>query len=217
MDTRWRSQTLGEEIANAVTHGIGAALSIAGFLYLGAWALLYGDGWRIAGVAVYGVTLVALYLASTVYHAISAEQAKAWARTVDRSAIFVFIAGCYTPFTLIPLRGGFGWGLLATIWALAIVGVALEVVLKARFMVWSTVFYLAMGWLALVAAGPMIELMEPRGLLWMVAGGLSYSGGLVFFWWTRLPFHHAIWHLFVLGGSACHFQAISGYVLPMPG
>ena len=209
-------QTTREEIANSVTHGLGAAASVAGALYLGWWALSHGDAWRIAGVGVYGLTLVLLYCASTLYHAIPADRAKRMLRVVDRSAIFLFIAGCYTPFTLVPLRGAFGWTLFGVVWGLAAVGIVLEVVLRQRFVVWSTAFYLGMGWLAIVAAMPMIEVMEARGLLWMVAGGLSYSVGVVFFWWTRLPFHHAIWHLFVLGGSACHFQAISGYVLPMP-
>lgn len=205
-----------EELANTVTHGVGAIASCVGIAYLGGWALAYGDGWRIASVGVYGVTLCGLYLASTLYHRESRDAPKATLRHIDRSAVFAFIAGSYTPFTLLPLRGPVGWTLLLAIWSLAAVGIALELTLKARFVVWSTVFYLTMGWLAVFAAGPMIRVMAEPGLWLMLIGGLSYTVGVIFFWWTRLPFHHAIWHLFVLAGTACHFGAISQYVLPMP-
>lgn len=210
------AQSVVEEIANTVTHGLGAVMAIGGTAYLAAWAVTYGDAPRVAAVAIYGATLCVLYLASTLYHGETAVPRKRILRHVDRSAVFAFIAGCYTPFSLVSLRGPFGWSLLGVIWSIAAIGIALELVLKARFLVWSTVFYLGMGWLALVAGWPLAHHMAAGGLALMVIGGLSYTIGVGFFWWTSLRFHHTIWHLFVLAGTACHFQAISHYVLPMP-
>lgn len=210
------AQSVGEELANTVTHGLGAVLAIAGTTYLAGWAVVYGDAPRVAAVGVYGFTLCALYLASTLYHRETGVDRKRILRHIDRSAVFAFIAGCYTPFTLVSLRGPFGWSMLAVIWAIAAVGIALECTLKARFLVWSTAFYLGMGWLALLIGWPLAHEMAAGGLALMVVGGVSYTIGVGFFWWTRLPFHHTIWHLFVLAGTACHFGAISLYVLPMP-
>jgi hemolysin III len=211
----WRTQSTGEEIANSITHGIGAAFALFGTYRLAAWALANGDGWRIAGAGVYGTTLFVLYLASTLYHSLFATKARTVFQRIDRSAIYVFIAGCYTPFALVPLRGPLGWGLLAAIWTLAIVGVVLECALRERFMVWSTALYLVMGWLALPFAIWIAGSLGVWGVAWMVVGGLAYTVGVGFFWWTALRFHHTIWHLFVAAGTICHFQAISGYVLAM--
>jgi hemolysin III len=211
----WRPQSTGEEIANSITHGIGAAFALFGAYRLAAWSVVHGDGWRIAGVGVYGTTLFVLYLVSTLYHSLFATRARRIFQHIDRSAIYVFIAGCYTPFALVPLRGPLGWALLGSIWTLAIVGVVLECVLRERFVVWSTALYLAMGWLALPIAITLAGSLGAWGFGWLVVGGLAYTVGVGFFWWTTLPFHHAIWHLFVAAGTVCHFQAISGYVLAM--
>lgn len=210
-----REQTTGEEIANSVTHGVGAAFALAGVAWLGYWALTHGDGWRIAGVGIYGTSLFLVYLASTLYHSLFATRARQVFQHIDRSAIYVFIAGCYTPFALVPLRGPLGYGLLATIWTLAVIGVVLECVLRQRFLVWSMALYLAMGWLALPIATTLASSLGAWGLVWLVGGGVSYTVGVGFFIWSTLRFHHAIWHVFVALGSLCHFQAISGYVLPM--
>src|SRR5678816_2111918 len=202
--SRWRDQTLGEEIANGITHGIGAAMALVALLYMAIWVAMYGDGWRIAGALVYGSTLFGLYLASTLYHSMRSPWIKAHFRRLDRAAIYLFIAGCYTPFSLVNLRGDWGLPLFGAIWALAVLGVVLEWRLGARFLVASTGLYLLMGWLSVAVAAPMLARVEPAGLAWLLGGGLSYTVGVGFFWWTRLRFHHAIWHVFVLAGSLCH-------------
>jgi hemolysin III len=214
-ESPWRKQTRGEEIANGVTHGVGAALAVGGLGYLGAWAVLHGDGWRIAAASVYGLTLVGVFLASTLYHAITHTRAKGVLQRIDHAAIYTFIAGCYTPFTLVRMPLAWGLPLLITIWALAAVGIGLDVWLRERFVIAGTVLYLIMGWLVIVAFKPILENTEPGAAWWLLGGGVSYTVGILFFWWTRLPFHHAIWHVFVLAGSACHFEAISAYVMPM--
>lgn len=210
----WRVQTAAEEIANGLTHGVGALFAVVGGGVLAWRALEGGDGYRLVSVAVYIVTLVALYVASTVYHLVRGDRIKPICRRIDRMAIYVFIAGCYTPFTLVPLRGTWGFSLLAVIWGLAVVGIALEAWLRNRFLVWSTALYLGMGWLAVFIVWPLLSLVDTTLVAWLVGGGVAYSVGVVFFWWTRLPFHHAIWHLFVLAGSVCHYQAIERVIAP---
>jgi hemolysin III len=210
-----RVQSLGEEVANGITHGVGAALAIAALVYLATWAALYGDAWRVVGVSIYGTTLVLVYLASTLYHSLPYRRAKDIFQVLDHAAIYAFIAGCYTPFALVNLRGPWGWSLLGVVWGMAIVGIVLDAVFRRRFEVIGLLLYLAMGWLMVVASGPMLDNVDLGGIAWLVGGGFAYSVGVVFFRWESLRFHHAIWHVFVLAGSLCHFQAISGYVLPM--
>jgi len=209
-----KSQTLGEEIANSVTHAMGAMLAIAALALLVTLAALQGDAWRVVSLAIYGATLVILYLVSTMYHAFRGPRIKRLFRTLDHSAIFLLIAGTYTPITLVHLRGGWGWTLFGIIWGLAAGGVVTKIFFTGRLRVLSVVLYVAMGWLVLIALKPILETV-PRGLLaWLLAGGVSYTLGLTFYLAKRLPYHHAVWHLFVLGGSVCHFIGMLLYVVP---
>jgi hemolysin III len=196
------------ELANALTHGLGAALSLAGLAALVTFAALHGTAWEITACAIFGASMVALYLTSTLYHCGFSPAARRWLRKLDHAAIFLLIAGTYTPFALLPLRGPWGWTLLAIIWGLAVPGIILKFKFAGRFDKLSTAIYLAMGWLALVAIKPLFEHLSTPSLVLLGAGGVSYTVGAIFYLWERLPFHHAIWHLFVLGGTACHFFAI---------
>ena len=208
--------SLGEEIAHSVTHGIGAILSIAALAILVTFAALRGNAWHVVGCSVFGVTLVFLYTASTLYHSITHPGAKKVLRILDHSAIFLLIAGTYTPFTLVSLRGGWGWILLVAVWGLALVGIIYKITARRRFRMLSVLLYLAMGWLVLVAIEPMVASVAVPGLLLLLAGGLCYTLGVAFFAWRRLPYGHAVWHLFVLAGSICHFFAVLLYVIPRP-
>jgi len=197
------------ELANALTHAVGVALALAGLAVLVTLASLQGSPRRVISYSIYGVTLVLLYAASTAYHGIRLPRVKRLLRTLDHIAIYLLIAGTYTPFALISLRGAWGWSLLGLIWALAAIGVVLKLFFTGRFPRSSTVAYLAMGWLALIAIRQLFAHLPPQGLLLLFAGGLCYSVGVLFFAFDqRLRFNHAIWHLFVLAGSACHFFAI---------
>ena len=207
-----RPQSRGEEIANGVTHALGLVASVVALPVLVIRTAARADGWQIAGAAVFGSTLVLLYLASTIYHALPSGQAKRTLRVLDHSAIYLLIAGTYTPFLLGALRGTWGWTLLAVIWTLAILGVVAKWTLGFRLPRLSTVLYVAMGWLIIVALRPLAAHVSPTGLAWLIAGGLSYTGGVVFFATDgRLRYGHALWHLFVLGGSVCHFVAVLWY------
>jgi len=206
--------TLGEEITHAVTHGLGLLLSIAGLAILVVAASVRGDAWHVVGCAVFGATLVLLYAASTLYHGIHSRRAKRVLRKFDHAAIFLLIAGSYTPFTLVSLRGGWGWTLLAVVWGLALLGIALQVTIPSRARRLSVPIYLAMGWLIVIAIEPLLRSVHPQGVLLLFLGGLAYTSGVVFFAWQRLPYNHAVWHVFVLAGSACHFSCVLGYVIP---
>lgn len=209
--------TAREEIANSVTHGFGLAASIAAAPILIVTAARSDDAWRVVAASLFATTLILLYAASTVYHAIPggvAARAKSVWQRLDHSAIYLLIAGTYTPVTLVSLRGPWGWSLLGVVWGLAAIGVVLKSVFGAgRLAALSTAVYLAMGWLALVACRPLLAQLAPGALLWLLAGGVAYSSGVCFFVWERKRYSHAIWHLFVLGGSACHTWAILAYVL----
>jgi len=202
-----------EEVASSLSHALGIILSIAGLAVLAAFAALHGGAWRIVSVSVYGTTLILLYTASTIYHAVPNPRAKPILRLLDHSAIFLLIAGTYTPFTLISLRGPWGWTLFAIVWTLAICGIALEM-RRVRNRVVAAVIYLGMGWVGVIAIKPLIANIEPTGLLLMLAGGLCYTLGVPFYLWKRLPYNHALWHLFVLAGSVLQFFSILLYVLP---
>lgn len=214
MTKEHRSGTLGEEIANSVTHGAGLVASIAGLFVLVAAAVERGDVWIITSCAIYASTLVLLYAASTLYHSLAATRARHVFQIIDHSAIYLLIAGSYTPFALVNLRGPWGWTILAIVWALAAAGVATKAVFGPRWPIVSTVLYIAMGWTAVVAIKPMLLHVAPAGIAWLVAGGLAYTGGVTFYAWERLRYNHAMWHLFVLGGSVCHFVAVFFYVVP---
>lgn len=208
------AESLMEEIANAITHGIGAALSLVGLTLLVVWAARWGDPWRVVAVSIYGGALVFLYLASTLYHAIQHFATKRVFHILDHVGIALLIAGTYTPIILIQMRDFYGWLFFGLIWGLAVAGASLKAFFTARFVGISTATYVAMGWLAVLLVKPMFTTLGTSGMIWMVAGGLSYSLGVIPFLWKQLPFNHAIWHLFVIGGSVCHFVAIFRYVLP---
>ncbi len=205
--------SLREEVANALTHGLGATAALAGGAVLITLAALFGDGWQLAGAIVFGVCLLLLYLASTLYHAIQHPVAKARLKVFDHCAIYLLIAGTYTPFTLIGLRGPWGWGLFAAIWTLALAGVVFKLFYTGRFKLLSTIIYIAMGWLVIVAIKPLLGALDGWTLGWLLAGGLFYTLGTVFYHRPNLPYSHAIWHLFVIGGSVCHYVAVMAQVV----
>lgn len=193
---------------------MGTALSVAGLAVLVTLASLRGDAWSVTSTAIFGTTLVLLYTASTLYHSFRGERIKRLLRKFDHAAIFLLIAGTYTPFVLVSLRGPWGWSLFGVIWGLAIAGVTVKCWFTGRFEVLSTLLYIAMGWLVVIALRPMLHAVTPAGLWLLLAGGLSYTVGTAFYAWSRLPYHHAVWHLFVLGGSVCHFFAVLVAVVP---
>ncbi len=206
--------SLGEEVAHAVTHGLGLLLSLAGLAILVAASSLRGNIWHLVGCSIFGTTLVLLYAASTLYHAISGSRAKRVFQRFDHAAIFLLIAGTYTPFILISLRGGWGWTLLALVWTLAILGIVLQVTVPSWARRFSVLLYLAMGWLGVVAVEPLAHSVHPDGLALLILGGVTYTLGVIFYAWRRLPYNHAVWHIFVMAGSACHFSCVLGYVIP---
>jgi hemolysin III len=212
-ETHDASYSASEEIASSVIHGIGIVLSIAGLAVLSAYAAPVGDARHIASVGVYGATLIFLYTASTLYHGVPLERAKPLLRQLDHAAIFLLIAGTYTPFTLITLAGPWGWSLFAIVWAIALLGVVLVVRrVEKRGLVIS--LYVGLGWIGLVALGPLVRNLPPGGLWLVFGGGVCYTLGVPFYLSKRLPFNHALWHLFVLAGSILQFFAVLLYVLP---
>ena len=208
MNRRKRARLSGEEIANSVTHGIGLVLSIAGFVVLLVLAILRGTAWHIVACSVYGASLICLYAASTLYHMAISPRLKRGLKVLDHSAIYLLIAGTYTPFLLLNLRGPWGWSLFGVIWGLAFAGVVFKLWFVNHFERVSTGVYVAMGWLVAIAAKPVLAHVPSLTLIWLVAGGLLYSLGVVFYAWKRLPYGHAVWHVFVLGGSICHYFAV---------
>ena len=202
-----------EEIANALTHGLGAAVALVAGVVLITLVALHGDGWQLAGALVFCVSLLLLYVASTLYHAIPHPVAKARLKVFDHCAIYVLIAGTYTPFTLIGLRGAWGWSMFAVIWSLAVAGVVFKLFFTGRFKLVSTLIYIAMGWLMMVAIVPMTRALDAWALGWLIAGGIAYTAGTFFYMSRRIRYAHAIWHSFVIGGSTCHFLAVASHVL----
>ena len=212
-----RPQSLGEEIANSVSHGAGFLASVAALPLLVMADARRHDPWQVVAAAIYASTLVLLYGASTLYHAVPARShAKQVLRVVDHSAIYLLIAGTYTPFALGALRGPWGWSLLGTIWALALAGIALKAGLGFRYPRLSTAVYLLMGWLVVIAVRPLAVAVGPAGLAWLFAGGVLYTAGVLFYTRPRMRYAHLVWHLFVLGGSACHLVAVAGYANGIP-
>lgn len=204
-----------EELANSIIHGIGIVFSIAGLAVLASFSSLFGNVWHIVSTSIYGATQILLYTTSTLYHSIPFERAKKVLRLLDHSAIFLLIAGTYTPFALVNLRGPWGWTLFGVVWGLAALGIALQsFLLKQRRWV-NALPYIAMGWLIVVAVKPLLASVAPGGLLLLLGGGLAYMVGSVFYVAKRLKFNHAIWHGFVLLGSVLHFFAILFYVIPL--
>ena len=214
MSTQAKERLPLEEVANCATHGVGLALSVAGFVALVALAWLHGDAWHIASCAVYGASLVALYLASTLYHGARGERAKRVFQVLDHCCIYILIAGTYTPFTLLMLRGGWGWTLFGLAWGIALGGILFRVVFGTRYRGAAVASYVALGWLCVVAVKPILALVPAGALAWLAAGGVAYTSGVFFFASKRLRQGHAIWHLFVLCGSVCHYFAVVLYVIP---
>lgn len=206
-------QTIGEEIANSVTHGVAAAMSVAALVVLVVFSALRGSAWHIVSSAVFGVTLILLYLASTLYHALPIGKAKQVFRILDHASIYLLIAGTYTPFTLVTMHGAWGWSLFGVVWALAAAGVVFQSLLIGRMPALSTTVYILMGWVVVLAGRPLLQALPWGGLLWLLAGGLSYTAG-VYFFTSKSKFAHMVWHLFVVAGSVCHFFAVFFYVIP---
>ena len=211
LELQERPQSLGEEIANSVSHGIGLLAALAAFPILVIAAHGRGDSAGIVGASVFATTMVLLYLASTLFHALPQCRAKRVFQILDHSAIYLLIAGTYTPFTLGVLRGDWGWTLFGLVWGLAVVGTVLKSVGGVRNTTISTWVYLAMGWLVLIAAKTVWTLMPSWGLFWLLAGGIAYTAGAVFFMAERIRYFHFVWHLFVVAGTACHFFAVLWY------
>ena len=196
--------SLGEEIANAITHGIGVILSIIGLVVL----IMYGGTGSVVGLAVYGVTLILLYLASTLYHSLIFTRARSLFRKFDHMAIFLLIAGTYTPFCLLALKGWLAWALLGTVWAFAIFGIVMKSLFTGRFEWLSVCAYIATGWLVVFAIKPIYEALSFEGFLLLIGGGIAYTIGTFFYMRSRLPYNHSIWHLWVLAGSVLHFFSV---------
>lgn len=205
-----------EETANAITHGIGLLLSVVGAAALITASALHGTAWHIVSSSVYGASLVLLYSSSTLYHAVRSPRIKRLFRMFDHSSIYLLIAGTYTPFTLVNLRGGWGWTLFGIVWALTLGGIVFKYVALDRFPILSTSIYIAMGWLVVLGIKPMLALVPWHGFVWLLAGGLFYTAGVFFFASKRIPYAHSIWHMFVICGSICHYCAVYFYVLPHP-
>ncbi len=207
-----RNQSQTEEMTNSISHGMGLVAAIVGTPFLIIHALSHGDARFIVGTSVFSATVILLYMASTIYHALPAGTSKRVFQVIDHSAIYLLIAGTYTPFTLGILRGAWGWTLFGIVWGLALVGVILKAFDKASHPVVSTGLYLMMGWVVVIAIDPLFARVQPAGLIWLVAGGLFYTAGVVFFATdSRLKYGHLIWHLFVLAGTVCHFFAVLWY------
>jgi len=208
------SYSPAEEVANSITHGIGVLLSCGGLVVLVVFASLHGTSWHVTASAIFGASLVWSYTASTLYHGIPSANAKRILKVIDHAAIYLLIAGTYTPFTLISLRGPWGWSLFGTIWGLALLGVVLKITMLGKLARISTLVYLAMGWIVLIAIKPLLAVVAPGGMMLLLFGGLAYSIGVIFYVWKKLPYNHAVWHLFVLAGSLFHFFAVLFYVIP---
>lgn len=206
--------TVGEEIFNSVSHGVGIALACVGFGILIILSALYGDVWAVVSSIVYSFSLFTLYLASTLYHACSNRTVKAVLQILDHCSIFLLIAGTYTPFTLITLRGPLGWTLFGVVWAAAIVGIVLNAIDVKKFSKVSMVCYLAMGWVVIFAIKPLVQSLPLGGVILLAAGGVLYTGGVAFYALNKIHYMHSVWHLFVLGGSICQYLSIALYVIP---
>jgi hemolysin III len=203
------------EIANSVTHGIGTLLAIAGLALLVVFATIYGNAWHIVSFSIYGTTLVLLYLSSTLYHSTQEPRRKYIFRIIDHSAIYLLIAGTYTPFMLVTLQGTRGWVMFGIVWFLALTGILYKIFFINRHVVISTLFYLAMGWMIMFSIGDLFRNLPQNGIILLGAGGLAYTFGMLFYAGRDKFLMHAVWHLFVLGGSICHFLSILLYVLPL--
>lgn len=203
-----------EELVNAVTHGIGALLSAAALVLLVVFASVKGTPLHVVSFTIYGSAMLLVYSASTLVHSLPEGKAKRWFEIADYACIYLFIAGTYTPVVLHAVQGELGWTLFGIVWGIALAGIVFQSIFPGRFPVLSTLLYIATGWIIVAAWGPMTERLAPGGLTLLILGGIAYTAGTVFFLWRKMKFHHAVWHLFVLAGSALHFFAILCYLLP---
>ncbi|WP_340024145.1 hemolysin III family protein [Paenibacillus sp. FSL K6-1096] len=204
-----------EEVANAVTHGIGAVLSVAALALLVVFAAQYGSAWHVVSFSIYGATMLLLYFNSTMVHSLREGKAKDFFEFLDHSSIYLFIAGTYTPFMLVAIRGPLGWTLFGIAWGIAVFGVVFKAFFVKRFLFMSTIFYIAMGWMIVIAWGPLTQAVASGGITLLVLGGVLYTLGTVFYVWRGFPYHHAIWHLFVLAGTVLHFFVVLLYITPI--
>ncbi len=208
MNTRLENYTVGEEIAHGITHGLGAAFAIAGLTLLVVIGVNQGGVRHVVSFSIYGASMVLLYLASTLYHALQFRQLRTTLKIIDHAGIYLLIAGTYTPFMILGVGTPAGYAVLAVVWTIAILGIVYKIFFINKFELASTLSYLAMGWLTIFVWNQLVQQIPPQGLGLLIAGGLSYSVGVIFFIWEKMPYNHAVWHLFVLGGSFCHFFAM---------
>lgn len=213
-EPRFVDYTKEEEIGNSITHGIGAVLSIAALILMTITAAKTGDPWRIGSAIVFGISLVMLYSMSTLYHAFAHPGIKKFFMIMDHISIYLLIAGTYTPFVLVTLRQNNGWVIFTVVWSLAALGTILSLFHTDRLRILYVLLYLGMGWIVVFSFDSISMLLQPQGVSLLIAGGITYSAGIIFYMWKKLPYSHVIWHLFVLGGSICHYLAIQMYVLP---
>lgn len=205
----------GEEIANAITHGIGALLSIAALVLLIVFSSLHGSAWHVVSFTIFGATMLMLYISSTMLHALPPGKAKNVFEVLDHASIYLFIAGSYTPILFIVVQGALGWTLFGVVWGLATIGIVFKAFFVKKYLFLSTVFYILMGWLALFAIQPIMTNLGTEGLIFLIGGGLCYTIGAIFYVWRGFKYHHAIWHLFVLAGSVLHFFLVMIFILPL--
>jgi hemolysin III len=210
-----RPFTLGEEVFHSITHGVGSGLSIAGLTLLVVLAVLNGDVYKIISFSIFGATLVILYLSSTLYHGLQQPRVKKVFKIFDHSAIYLLIAGTYTPFLLVGLRGTSGWILLVIVWTIALIGITFKVLFIEKFQILSVISYLLMGWLCVFVFKEMFASIPIGGIIWLAAGGFLYTVGVIFYALQKIPYMHAIWHFFVLGGSICHYFAVLFFLAPI--
>lgn len=207
--------SITEEIFNCITHGVGIIISIAALVVMVIFSSRYGNATHIVSSIIFGTALILLYTASTLYHGFQKPKLKRTFKIIDHSCIYVLIAGTYTPFMLITLHGTLGWTIFSIVWSLSVLGILFKVFFVNRFETFSTIAYILMGWIIIFAIKPLCQALPGSALAWIVSGGLIYTLGTIFYSWKKLPFNHAIWHSFVLGGSICHFFAIMFYVIPI--
>ncbi len=209
-----RELTKGEEITNTISHGIGIGLAIAALVILTVFAAKYGNTWHVVSFCIFGSTMVILYTASTLYHGFPKGKTKSFFRIIDHSCVFLLIAGTYTPLTLVTLRGAFGWSLFGVVWGIALLGIVFKLLFINKFHLFSTLLYIGMGWLIIIAIKPLIAGLTTLSLNFLLAGGILYTLGTIFYGLQKIKYNHAVWHMFVLAGSICHFFCIL-FILPI--
>ncbi|MGG4265283.1 PAQR family membrane homeostasis protein TrhA [Peribacillus simplex] len=207
--------TKKEEVVNAITHGVGVLLSIAALVFLIIFSVQKGSPWHVVISVIYGASMLLLYASSTLVHSFPEGKTKDLFEIFDHSAIYIFIAGTYTPIMLLVIQGSRGWTLLGIIWGVAIIGVVFKAFYVKKFLFLSTILYIAMGWMIVIVWGPLTATMPSAGIKLLIAGGLLYTFGAIFYVWRGFPFHHAVWHIFVLGGTVTHFFAVLFYIIPL--